>query len=39
MKIKDSRGKFLTEDIPTSEINNLGDYDFKDFMELEYFFH
>ena len=39
MKIKDSRGKFLTEDIPTSEINKLGDYDFKDFMELEYFFH
>ena len=39
MKIKDGKGGFLIEDIPASEIDKLGDYDFKNFMELEYFFH
>lgn len=39
MKIKDGKGGFLTEDIPLSEIEALGDYDFKNFEKLEYFFH
>jgi DNA-directed RNA polymerase len=39
IKIKDGKGGFLTEDIPMSEIEDLGDYDFKDFEKLEYFFH
>jgi DNA-directed RNA polymerase len=38
-KVKDGKGKWLIEDIPMSEIKSLGDYDFRDFMELEYFFH
>ena len=39
IKIKDGKGGFLTEDIPMSEIEDLGDYNFKDFEKLEYFFH
>jgi DNA-directed RNA polymerase len=38
-KIKDGKGGFLIEDIPLEEVKDLGDYDFKDFEKLEYFFH
>jgi len=38
-KIKDGKGGFLTEEIPVSEIQSLGDFKFSDFLELEYFFH
>ena len=39
MKIKGKDGEYLIEDIPLSEIESLGSYDFKDFEKLEYFFH
>ena len=39
IKIKDGKGGFLTEDIPMSEIEDFGDYNFEDFEKLEYFFH
>jgi DNA-directed RNA polymerase len=38
-KVKDGKGGFLTEDIPLSEVEDFGDFDFKDFEKLEYFFH
>ena len=39
MKVKDGKGGFLTEDIPLSEVEAMGDYDFQGFEKLEYFFH
>jgi len=39
MKVKDKSGEYLVEDIPLSEIESLGKYNFKDFDNLEYFFH
>lgn len=39
-KIRDkATGEFEIEDIPYEEITSQGDYDFKNFSELEYFFH